>query len=236
MAQPLAEWVEQDVAPFKDRPISWLTSHHFFRDPARTVTVDNSYFLSPSDGVLLYQRTVDPDQPVLDIKGRDYSVRDALRQPKFDQRCLVVGIFMTYYDVHINRVPYTGYRSFRELPPLHTSNRPMLDAEKSLLEALKLPADLGYLHTNQRMLNTIHSPGLGQSYYVVQVADTEVDQIVSFTHQQNQPALQGERFGQIRYGSQAELVIPVGDLKLRTIHQTGWHVQAGVDTLVAIEE
>lgn len=234
MAQPLNEWVAEEVAPFRDRPVQWLSGEHFFRDPSRAVTVDHSYFLSPADGIILYQGVVEPDDAVLDVKGRPYSVQNMLRT-KIDEPCYVVGVFMTFYDVHINRIPYAGVKSYRELPPLTTVNRPMLNVEKSLIEQLRIPTDsFDYLHANQRVVASIFAPTLRQHYYVAQIADYDVDHIVQFRTDMNAPYRQGQRYGQIRYGSQCELVIPCQHLTLNPCHPTGWHVKAGVDKLVEI--
>src|SRR5437016_4048426 len=176
MAMTVRQWVESEVRPVLDRPHTWLCQNHFFRDPGRPETCDPGFFLSPADGILLYQRTVDPDECVLDIKGRTYSVRDALRDPSYDRPSMVIGIFMTFYDVHINRVPYPGRLSYRMLDAIDSLNRPMLEMEQVLLEQLRIvPENAGYLHHNQRMVNRIDAPALGQSYFVLQIADYDVD-------------------------------------------------------------
>src|SRR5262245_43992520 len=101
MAKTLESWLETDIAAYRANPVSWLASSHFFRDPCRPNYSDLRYFFSPADGILLYQRTVKPDECILDIKGRSYSLRDALRDPGYDRESLVIGIFMTFYDVHV---------------------------------------------------------------------------------------------------------------------------------------
>jgi phosphatidylserine decarboxylase len=88
--------------------VSDLSQYHFFRDPSRPIYSDPSCFVPPADGVLLYQEVVDPGEPILDIKGEPYSLRVVMRDRDFDQRSMVVGIFMTFFDVHVNRVPFPG--------------------------------------------------------------------------------------------------------------------------------
>ncbi len=238
MAKSLREWMEQDVADVKDKPISWLSQHHFFRDPSRPTFSNTAYFFSPADGVVLYQREVEPDEPIVDLKGVAYSLKDALRDDEYDRRSLVIGVFMTFYDVHINRVPYPGRLSWRLVEPIDTLNRPMIEVEKSLVEDLRVSLDgVEYLHTNQRVVNRIDSPYLNDPYYVLQIADYDIDSITPFELRQNQPCMQGERFSQIRYGSQVDLVIPLSQRYSLTPTQTvGCHVEAGLDTLVAITE
>ena len=238
MAKSLEDWVEQDVEPVRDKPVRWLSENHFFRDPLRSVYSDPSYFFSPADGIVLYQKVVDPGERVVAIKGRDYTLREAMREPAYSERSLVIGIFMTFYDVHINRLPYSGRLSYRALEPIDTYNYPMLPVEAAILD--ELDVDLGsaeYLHNNQRVLNRVQAPNLGLSYHVLQIADFDVDSITPFELRQNWPCGQNERFSQIRYGSQVDLIIPLSarhDFEFTL--KPGLHVEAGVDTLVRIHE
>ena len=212
----------------------WLSEQHFFRDPVRPTFSDTDYFFSPADGVLLYQKVVDPDESIVDIKGVSYSLRDAMRDESFDKRSLVIGIFMTFFDVHINRIPYPGRLSYRMLEPIDTFNYPMLALEKTILNELRVPVEGDiYQRQNQRMLNRIDCSDLGMSYYVLQIADYDVDSILPFELSQNEPCYQGERFSMIRYGSQVDLIIPLGnDRELTLVERDGVHVEAGVDPLV----
>ena len=52
------------------------------------------------------------------------------------------------------------------------------------------------------MINQIYSPELSQSYYMLQIADYDVDCVTPFKLKQNYPVVQGQRFSQVRYGSQ----------------------------------
>ena len=238
MAKSLKSWLETDVQPYRDKSIAWISQYHFFRDPVRPSYSDASCFFSPADGIILYQRAVQPDECIVDIKGRSYSLRDALRDPHYDAPSLVIGIFMTFFDVHVNRIPYSGHLSYRQLDPIDTYNHPMLDVEKSILGELRIASDtLGYLHFNQRMVNRIYSSTLGQSYYVLQIADYDVDCITPFCLQQNHPIGQGERFSQVRYGSQVDLIVPLSRrYDFATLQRIGSHVEAGQDPLVRITE
>jgi phosphatidylserine decarboxylase len=234
----LHEWLETEVRPFRDKPISWISQYHFFRDPMRPTYSDTSCFFSPADGIILYQRTVEPDECILDMKGKDYSLRDAMRDPDFSAPSLVIGIFMTFFDVHVNRIPYPGLLSYKATDPIDTYNRPMLDVEISILEDLRISMDsLEYLHNNQRMINQIYSPELSQSYYLLQIADYDVDCITPFQLKQNHPVVQGQRFSQVRYGSQVDLIVPLSPrFEFTTIQETGDHVEAGITPLIRVTE
>jgi phosphatidylserine decarboxylase len=145
---------------------------------------------------------------------------------------------MTFYDVHVNRVPYPGRLSYRELDPIDTYNHPMLEVEREILEDLRVSTDsLEYLHHNQRVVNRIYSVQLGATYHVLQIADYDVDCITPFSLRQNEPYDQGERFSQIRYGSQVDLIVPLGPrYDLFTVQSTGDHVEGGVDPVIEVRE
>jgi len=236
MAKSLTEWLEADVAAVRDKPMRWLSEQFFFRDPVRPIYSDPGYFFPPADGIVLYAKRVMPDQAIVDIKGQPYSLRNAMREQSFDHECLVIGIFMTFYDVHVNRIPYAGRLVYRELDPISTLNYPMIHVEKDLLdELIPYTRNADYLFNNQRVINRIFSMDLRQYYYVLQVADYDVDCITPFRIKQNQCFAQNERFSQIRYGSQVDLVIPVSDhFEFTPLLGEGMHVEAGIDPLVKI--
>jgi phosphatidylserine decarboxylase len=234
----LDEWVQSEVREHRDKPLKWLSETHFFRDPGRPCYSDPSYFFSPADGIILYQERAHPQETLFDIKGKSYSLRDALRDGSYNQPSLVIGIFMTFFDVHVNRVPYSGRLSYRRLEPLATHNHPMLEMEENLLRDLRVDLwSAEYLRHNQRVVNEIRVTELGQEYYLLQVADYDVDMILPFELRQHWPVLQGARFSQIRYGSQVDLVIPLSDrFTFEPIQPVGHHVEAGVDPLVRIRK
>ena len=131
MPKRLRDWLENDVQPYRDKSVSWISQFHFFRDPIRPTYSGLSYFFSPADGIILYQHKLHADQCLVEIKGRSYSLRDAIRDRSYQAESLVIGIFMTFFDVHTNRIPYPGSISYTELEPVDTYNHPMLDVEKA---------------------------------------------------------------------------------------------------------
>ena len=143
---------------------------------------------------------------------------------------------MTMYDVHINRLPYTGLLSYRLLDPISTFNEPMLDVEQSLVDDLAIDHNKArYLHSNQRMLNRVYAPDLQQYYYILQIADYDVDRIVPFNLKQNAVVTQNVRFSQIRFGSQVDLIVPASDRhRFEPVQEVGTHVEAGIDPLIRI--
>jgi phosphatidylserine decarboxylase len=237
MAKQLEQWIEEDVGDLRDKPLGWLSEQHFFRDPVRPTFADPRFFFSPADGVILYQEEVASDESIVDIKGKPYSLREALRDEAYDRPSLVIGIFMTFFDVHVNRIPYPGRLSYRELDPIDTLNHPMLEVEEGILDDLHVaPADAEYLRHNQRVVNKVASVDFEEPYRILQIADYDVDCITPFNLKQNQPFLQGERFSQIRYGSQVDLVIPLsGRWDFTPLQSARDHVEAGLDPLVRVQ-
>ncbi len=236
MAKSLKEWVGSDVARVKNKPLKWLSEENFFRDPSRAVFSDTEYMFSPADGIIVYQQEVHPADCIVDIKGKAYSLRGAMQDDGLDEPCLVIGIFMTMYDVHVNRIPFPGQLSYRLLEPIGTFNAPMLALEQSLIDDGAVEcANAGYLHSNQRMLNRVYSPFLGQHYYVLQIADYDVDCITPFNLGQNVHLGQNRRFSQIRFGSQVDLIVPLSERwRFELLQETSAHVEAGVDPLIKI--
>jgi phosphatidylserine decarboxylase len=236
VAKALQEWLATDVEAGRAQSVRAMAEQYFFRDPVRPQVVDSSFFFAPADGVILYQRRVQPDEALVEIKGKRYTLREALRDDALDEPCLVIGIFMTMYDVHVNRIPYAGTLSYRLLPPLHTHNRPMLALEQDLVRGGGFDgANAGFLFTNQRMLNTVRAPDLGLSYHLLQIADYEVATIQPFEIRQVRPVMQNQRFSQIRFGSQVDLILPLSARwSYETLVPDHWHVEAGLDPLVRL--
>ena len=148
MAKILSDWVNEEVSEVRGRSVRWLSERHFFRDPMRSIQSDTDYFFAPADGVIIYQRRVRQEDSVIEIKGQNYTLKEALRDPNYTaQISLVIGIFMTFYDVHINRIPYPGILSYRELEPIDSFNKPMLAMENSIVDDLTIDHDAAeYLH------------------------------------------------------------------------------------------
>jgi phosphatidylserine decarboxylase len=235
MAQPLEEWLDGEVAELSKLEVGELSNTFFFRDPLRPHYIDYNHFYSPADGVILYQNVVKPDEQVVEIKGVNYTLKDVLGDKKYDKPSLVIGIFMSFYDVHINRIPYSGILKYKSLDPIQSTNRPMLATEKDILNMAINPNNLEYLKYNERMLNTIYSPQLDYTYHLVQIADEDVNVIAPFINHQNAPVSQNERFSLIRWGSQVELVLPLDErYDFTTLLDNEFHVNAGLDKLVHI--
>ncbi len=236
MAKTMREWVETDVAKVKEKPFDWLSQRYFFRDPVRPYYIDSTYLFAPADGVIMYQKVIEPDECIFEIKGKNYTLREAMQDTSYAKKSMAIGIFMTFYDVHINRMPSFGYLTYKHLDQIQSYNYPMLEIEDDIVDQLKMsPNKAEYLFYNQRVINTIFAPAIKQNYYLVQFADYGVNMIVPFSSKQHQPFFQTRRFSQIRYGSQVDLILPLSEqYEYESLQTVGMHVEAGVDPLIKI--
>jgi phosphatidylserine decarboxylase len=165
----------------------------------------------------------------------NYTLQDVVGDDEYNKPSLVIGIFMSFYDVHINRIPYGGMLKYKPLDVIESMNKPMLALEKDILRKKINPANMEYLKYNERMWNQIYSPSLDYTYYLIQIADEDVNVISHFTNDQNDIFAQNERFSQIRWGSQVDLVLPLDDrYDFELCLDDAVHVNAGLDKLVRI--
>jgi phosphatidylserine decarboxylase len=142
---------------------------------------------------------------------------------------------MSFYDVHINRIPYGGYLSYKPIDAIESTNKPMLATEKDIFNGKINPANLEYLKYNERMWNKIYSPSIDYTYYLIQIADEDVNVIVPFTTDQNDLFAQNERFSLIRWGSQVDLILPLDErFDFELCQEDHTHLEAGIDPLIKI--
>jgi phosphatidylserine decarboxylase len=142
---------------------------------------------------------------------------------------------MSFYDVHINRIPYGGYLSYTPIDAIESTNKPMLATEKDIFNGKINPANLEYLKYNERMWNKIYSPSIDYTYYLIQIADEDVNVIVPFTPDQNDLFAQNERFSLIRWGSQVDLILPLDErFDFELCLEDNMHIEAGIDKLIKI--
>jgi phosphatidylserine decarboxylase len=143
---------------------------------------------------------------------------------------------MSFYDVHINRIPYGGYLSYKAIDAIESMNKPMLATEKDIFNGAINPNNLEYLKYNERMWNKIYSPSLDYTYYLIQIADEDVNVIAPFTTTQNDLFVQNERFSLIRWGSQVDLVLPLDErFDFELCLEDTMHIEAGIDKLIKIK-
>jgi phosphatidylserine decarboxylase len=238
MAEKLEDWLNGEVAELSKLPVGELSNTFFFRDPLRPTYIDSEHFYSPADGTILYQKLVMPGAPccegIIEIKGKNYTLQDVMGDKDYNKPSLVIGIFMSFYDVHINRIPYSGTIKYNRLEPIESTNKPMLAVEKDILNKVINPNNMDYLKYNERVLNTVYNASLDYTYHIVQIADEDVNVIAPFK-QQGDLCTQNERFSLIRWGSQVDLVLPIDSrYQFELLLKETMHVNAGLDKLIKI--
>lgn len=191
-----------------------VLAYRFYRDPERTTPTGEGVIVSPADGEVLYVREVRGGVlPVASKRGREYPLEELTRTPLRHRDATVVGIGMSFLDVHVNRAPIGGRIALQR----HFAGT---------FGSLKRPE---MVFENERMTTVIEGDGLQVA--VVQIASRLVRQIVSLV-KEGQDVVLGERMGVIRFGSQVDLVLPARP-ELRVVVHPGMHLRAG-ESVVAL--
>ena len=90
-------------------PLFFLYRFWFFlRDPKRVVP-DGNNIVSPADGLIIYIREIknNNEVPISIKKGKKIFLNELMDDSE-NKYNLVIGIFMTPFSVHYNRVPFSG--------------------------------------------------------------------------------------------------------------------------------
>lgn len=241
--QSLEEWLEKDISKVKKRGTRWLSEYFFPRNETRATKINNNVFYSPVDGVVMFAKDkVNATENIIEVKGCNYNLQDLFEDPDLQGDFLVVSIFLTFYNQHQTFAPYSGMRTYEELPSLSTYNKPMLAVEKDILNGVINPsAQEEYLKKNARQIDTYYNSRLQNEFYVCSIADLDVDCIVKLPSKRwfvSTPTLQGKRVSYITYGSQAFLVIPLYpggiNLKVRKECKVSNVVKAKISPIVDV--
>lgn len=172
------------------RPLGWigvvmtLWCVYFFRDPVRTTPVRDGLVIAPADGTI---SSVALAVPPAELGLGSASV------PR-------VSIFMSVFDVHVNRSPVSG------------------EIERIVYRPGKfLNADLDKAsEDNERNGLVVRTPS--GRYGVVQIAGLVARRIVCFV-KEGQLVAAGERIGLIRFGSRVDVYLPAGTKPLVAVGQ-----------------
>lgn len=148
----------------------------FFRDPERVTPVGDNWIVSPADGVVTAVEVVTvPDE--LELK---------------EKSCTRISIFLSVFDVHINRVPCSGtIKKIWYYPGTFLNASLDKASELNERQAFKIVT-----HDNKEV-------------GFVQIAGLIARRIVSFVKEGDQ-MLTGQRFGLIRFGSRMDVYLPKG--------------------------
>jgi phosphatidylserine decarboxylase len=207
----------------------------FFRNPPRNPPPGMG-ILSPADGTVVYASVVEPEEDVITIKrGARASVNDIVRE-HLTQRKVLIGIFMSPFDVHFNRAPLSGQIQFIRHYPAVKKNVHM--GSMHLRTVLKLaPLSKNSLHIvqNERTIMKIDGEFKGDalSCYVIQIAGGSVRGIDSYVRE-GESVERGVIFGMIRIGSQVDLIVPLKEGMKMRVHP-GRRVRAGETVLIEMK-
>ena len=191
-------------------------AYRFYRDPERKPPSGQDVIVSPAEGEVIYVRQARGGMlPVATKRGREIELEELTRTPLRHRDAVVVGIAMSFMDVHVNRAPIGG----RIASQRHFAGS---------FGSLRLPE---MVFANERMTTVIECDELQVA--VVQIASRLVRQIVSFVHE-GDAVVPGQRIGVIRFGSQVDLVLPLRP-DVRVTVQPGIHVRAGQSVIARLE-
>ena len=163
----------------------------FFRDPDRIIPDEQGIVVSPADGKVILTKITD-------------------NTPFYSGKTMKISIFMSVFNVHVNRIPYDG--RIKKID-YHPGKFFSANLDKASLE-------------NEHNAVFVEMDN-AKALCVVQVAGLIARRIVC----QAQPGdhvMRGQRFGLICFGSRLDVYLPP-DIKLRV--NVGDKVKAGTSIL-----
>lgn len=180
----------------------------FFRDPPRKIAADPSAIVSPADGVI----------KDLELIKSESLECDELRRLFHDKDILRIGIFLSVFNVHLNRAPWDMKVEFKIYKP-----GKYLDARDP---------DAGRL--NESMLLGGTCPFEGETFPVAvrQVSGAIARRIVCPVNP-GESYSRGQIYGMIKFGSRTELYLPAG-MGIDVAVNVGEAVRAGSSILAFV--
>jgi phosphatidylserine decarboxylase len=157
----------------------------FFRDPERVVPQNDSWILSPADGLVSMIAEVDPPA---ELQGDDGTGLIGLPEGKVTR----ISIFMSVFDVHINRAPIGG-----------------LVRRLIYIPGKFMNADLDKASDENERQHILMERGDGVAIGFTQIAGLVARRIVPFVKPGDMVAV-GQRVGLIRFGSRVDVYLPAG--------------------------
>lgn len=156
---------------------------NFFRDPNRPLTGDEFTVVSPADGTITDIGDKQEDEY---LKGNVQSI----------------GIFLSVFDVHVNRAPLDG-----EVDYLRHQDGDYRDARDPECSTLNEAQNIGF------------KTPWGPRYYIRQITGLIARRIVC-PLKEGDKVKRGERFGMLKFGSRTELYFDTG-------FEVDWKVKKG---------
>ena len=167
----------------------------FFRDPDRMIPDEKKAVVSPADGKIVMAMLVE-NSPL----GKD--------------KCPKISVFMSVFNVHVNRIPFAGKITKILYYPgkFFSANLDKASAENE--------HNAVFLHTET-----------GRDICFVQIAGLVARRIICTVYE-GDPMERGQRFGMICFGSRLDVYLPA-DTSLNV--SVGSRVQAGASILAYLK-
>jgi phosphatidylserine decarboxylase len=169
----------------------------FFRDPPRRILAEAGLVVSPADGVVV---------AIDEIAHDDFVGGPAVR----------IGIFLSIFNVHINRAPVAG----RVIGVRYKRGK--------FLNALRPES----ARENEQMEIRMQETAAPYRRYVVRQITGAIARRIVCTLKPGDAVARGEQFGMIKLGSRTELVLP-REAALNVVTKIGDTVKAGSTILAA---
>jgi phosphatidylserine decarboxylase len=184
----------------------------FYRDPDRVPPQGDNIILAPADGFIKYIKPIQKGRIPFSSKGAEsVQLSSPLTDILPDQQGYLIGIAMTYLDVHVTRAAIHGTLTYSE----------HINGCFSSLKKEDAP------YRNERLIEIIEN----DKYKVglIQIASRLVRRIVAYVAQGDDLDL-GQRIGVITLGSQVDVVLPESEhLKMKV--SVGQQVYAGISII-----
>ena len=157
---------------------AWVAA--FFRDPVRTTPKSDKMIIAPADGLITMIAKVPPPP---ELRGSDGLA---------DGDYMRVSIFMSVFDVHINRSPIAGrIRRIAYVPGKFVN------------------ADLDKASEDNERQHFLVEGADGLRIGFTQIAGLVARRILAFV-KEGDPVEAGQRVGLIRFGSRVDVYLPAG--------------------------
>jgi phosphatidylserine decarboxylase len=193
----LSIWVIISIEAVLAVILIWVLS--FFRDPYRICPSDRKLLLSPADGKVTN----------IEIVKEDYFI---------GEQAIRIGIFLSIFDVHINRAPCN----------IKVEG---ISYKKGRYKNAAGPESGRVNESNDLYIIRTDSPR--DKLIVRQISGTIARRIVCAA-KEGQELTGGEKFGMIKFGSRTELYVPAR-ANVKCLVRRGDKVKAGITPLVRYE-
>ena len=180
---------------------------YFFRDPERRIPPDPAAIVSGADGLIAAVKTIPEDE----ISGIEEIRKETGEEKPFRGEALRISIFLSLFDVHVNRAPMAGRVRFVKYYP---GKRYFTFTEKSS-------------RYNQHNAILIGGPEI--LCLIHQIVGPVARRVVAWLTP-GQEIASGDRIGIMKFGSRLDMYFPKADLVVKV--KPGDRVVAG-ETIVA---